>query len=657
MLTKKLSSEIVYLVVSLFLAKSHVVSRMLLGRASPKPQRGPYTISHTWQRAMEAYTTASIRLKSVDLPIICRRPYFDVLLLSTSPRRTVVACKLAWESLHANAISNWISCDNIYPARVTPDTMVKIDCEERPKGICYRVFDLTEVSFANPAGVPAYTALSYTWGSSKKAASIKINGLLFGVSANVNDALDAIVPRATQTGRFLWVDQICINQADDADRSRQVGYMKNIYENAAEVYIWLGEPGDNHELAVKVLQSWQSNFKDVSFSTGTSELSILNQLDPASESLEELSKVIELEPERSAVSKLSERLWWRRAWVVQEATGAVPTYCVVGQACVPFQVILRSLILGRVITKLPEYKLQPLDTRWAYSMFVTSELRKHHELQLLDALEFLRPFSCANPRDKVYAALGLVDGAGDLIVPDYSKTPEQVFTNVVQYCISRCPPLNQLDFLGCVTGSSDISDTATLPSFVPNWTDAVQLDPFKKTTLEYRITDRLYRASLDYTGNSYLDGKELSVESFEVDTVSSVEVECVSEDSLIEILGKWMPRNPDAKYDNRTTVHDAYMHTLVGDVYRSPEFELIRGTRLQENLLEESAAAKRSLEDVQNAHHMRVSMERTVLNRRLFYTETGFIGIGPLSMKKGDVIRGFLGGQMLCGLILLFNNF
>jgi hypothetical protein len=40
-------------------------------------------------------------------------------------------------------------------------------------------------------------------------------------------------------------------------------------------------------------------------------------------------------------------------------------------------------------------------------------------------------------------------------------------------------------------------------------------------------------------------------------------------------------------------------------------------------------------------------MERTVLNRRLFYTETGFIGIGPLSMKKGDVIRGFLGGQML----------
>jgi hypothetical protein len=56
MLTKKLSSEIVYLAVSLFLAKSHVVSRMLLGRASPKPQRGPYTISHTWQRTMEAYT-------------------------------------------------------------------------------------------------------------------------------------------------------------------------------------------------------------------------------------------------------------------------------------------------------------------------------------------------------------------------------------------------------------------------------------------------------------------------------------------------------------------------------------------------------------------------------------------------------------------------
>jgi hypothetical protein len=41
-------------------------------------------------------------------------------------------------------------------------------------------------------------------------------------------------------GSFHWYDALCINQADLAERSHQVGIMRQIYEKADRVVIWLG---------------------------------------------------------------------------------------------------------------------------------------------------------------------------------------------------------------------------------------------------------------------------------------------------------------------------------------------------------------------------------------------------------------------------------
>ena len=39
----------------------------------------------------------------------------------------------------------------------------------------------------------------------------------------------------------MWIDQICINQTDIEERDSQVLLMRDIYEHAARVQIWLGE--------------------------------------------------------------------------------------------------------------------------------------------------------------------------------------------------------------------------------------------------------------------------------------------------------------------------------------------------------------------------------------------------------------------------------
>lgn len=59
------------------------------------------------------------------------------------------------------------------------------------------------------------------------------------ISANLYAALRRL--RSPHGVLCIWVDAICINQQDDAERARQVGLMRDIYQNSDEVCIWLGE--------------------------------------------------------------------------------------------------------------------------------------------------------------------------------------------------------------------------------------------------------------------------------------------------------------------------------------------------------------------------------------------------------------------------------
>lgn len=164
-----------------------------------------------------------------------------------------------------------------------------------------------------------------------------------------------------QTGRYLWVDQICINQQDRAERSSQVRYMTYIYEKAVAVCVWLGKAGDDSELAFDILRSWQSCFKEINPS-GKPQLSFMDQISFDGSAWSELTSSISSERSWNAVDKLINRAWWGRAWVVQEATGPVRTYAMCGKSSLLFTDLVRSLLVGRLITRIPGYPYQALYT-------------------------------------------------------------------------------------------------------------------------------------------------------------------------------------------------------------------------------------------------------------------------------------------------------
>ncbi|RSL45980.1 hypothetical protein CEP54_014050 [Fusarium duplospermum] len=52
----------------------------------------------------------------------------------------------------------------------------------------------------------------------------------------------------------LWVDAICINQEDKAEKSHQVPFMKNIYSKANIVFCWLGPPSKSIHKAMDAIE-------------------------------------------------------------------------------------------------------------------------------------------------------------------------------------------------------------------------------------------------------------------------------------------------------------------------------------------------------------------------------------------------------------------
>ncbi|KAL8637086.1 MAG: hypothetical protein Q9226_009162 [Calogaya cf. arnoldii] len=86
---------------------------------------------------------------------------------------------------------------------------------------------------------PAYEALSYTWGKSPDRHIIFVDGLHFPITPNLDLALSYL--RKPDEPRVLWIDALCIDQENLAEKNHQVRMMQSIYSKASRVLIWPGE--------------------------------------------------------------------------------------------------------------------------------------------------------------------------------------------------------------------------------------------------------------------------------------------------------------------------------------------------------------------------------------------------------------------------------
>ena len=76
-----------------------------------------------------------------------------------------------------------------------------------------------------------YECLSYTWGVAASDQPIFLDGCAFPITKNLGMALSRLL--ADNEPRYLWVDALCINQADVEERkatgSAHVHHLERLY--------------------------------------------------------------------------------------------------------------------------------------------------------------------------------------------------------------------------------------------------------------------------------------------------------------------------------------------------------------------------------------------------------------------------------------------
>ena len=104
---------------------------------------------------------------------------------------------------------------------------------------------------------PPYYGVSYYWSDARQCFSITCDGRELEVTTALCDALIRLRDfRRDDEVRHLWIDQLCINQADAQERASQVLLMRRIYGQARRTLIWLGEGGDEYDAeAIRIIES------------------------------------------------------------------------------------------------------------------------------------------------------------------------------------------------------------------------------------------------------------------------------------------------------------------------------------------------------------------------------------------------------------------
>jgi len=259
---------------------------------------------------------------------------------------------------------------------------------------------LYTVSFLD---LPVYEAVSYTWGDPNNTRTMTLNGKRFRITENLWASLAAM--RLRSANRTVWVDAICINQADLEEKSYQVGLMAYIYERAARVLIWLAESPHPDWVA----DAWRFRWDPV-WAT------------------QEASK--DWPATAHWLHRLIDQEYWKRCWIIQEIRQAREIHIYFGShrehGWMPWSTFIKlgELYRNREIVFLKIDRIFALQ-RLRYAKYIRGS-------SLDELLQQLGDCFCSAQLDRIYAFLGIADDdPGRYFLPDYERSAFQLYTDLL----------------------------------------------------------------------------------------------------------------------------------------------------------------------------------------------------------------------------------
>ncbi|KAF2139895.1 uncharacterized protein K452DRAFT_253498 [Aplosporella prunicola CBS 121167] len=518
---------------------------------------------------------------------------------------------------------------------------------------------------------PPYEALSYTWGAPQPEYIISCDRKPLPIGENLWRALHRL--RRENEERVLWIDAVCINQADKQEQGSQVSLMKQIYQEADGVVVWLGDETKTSPLGFDLLHRIANSPKVLH--AAQSQRSILV------EDMAEAGLPAPYSQDWKAIDAIFWRAWYSRVWIIQEITLARRATVICGREKLAWNDLINaaSLLNKSGLIMLVDVDPAPALTTAGYANGYhaqnnNSSSGSNSGLPLLSLLVWTRASQATQRVDKVYGLLGLSQDASALgIQPDYTISATELYIKIAVQHLST----GSLDVLSAVTDEY-WRTRSNLPTWVPDWSTQTRAAPyaFYGQPVRAHAADT-QAAELRFSG---ADDRVLHASGYVVDSVARVcepntPARIRRDDSPALRLGGrrfWSQVLSVAavrrvrqwervalglrSYPTGEPTEEVYHRSLIAGQFCEAPPDVLKGFYdafmrytarypFGEGFILFGERDPERAEGYEAAMAYFLDVDRATFGRALFTTKLGYMGIGPRSTWPGDRVAVLLGGR------------
>jgi hypothetical protein len=282
-----------------------------------------------------------------------------------------------------------------------------------------------------------FEAVSHAWGSEASDT-----GCIFHM-CRAGPRLLNVRKNVVEMQRYLWVDAICINQADAIEKGTQVSMMGSIYAQAYRVLIWLGAPSPTRP-----------------------EPDILYDHDPSTMQILTLRCFIH-------------RKWFGRRWVIQEVLQARTAFVVCGNVLIEFSDFVSRLTARLRITVSTRRIIRASDEEILEKLRYLISLRQMRGpvdsmgKRMAILLVQFHTAECTDARDRFYALNGI---SSNPVPVDYNVSVAEAYYHYACIEIMHCP----VSLLSCA-GAFRSDQYVSSNSWIPDWRRPLQRKPLQSS--------------------------------------------------------------------------------------------------------------------------------------------------------------------------------
>lgn len=311
------------------------------------------------------------------------------------------------------------------------------------------------MQYPRSARAVEYYAVSYVWGKPEFTQSLEVRHDGDDTSyLRITPSVDVLLRhlRTLSDSCYLWIDAICLNQNDEAEKAQQIPMMGRIYEEAKGVHIWLGP---SVPLTPKLF----------AFFRKSSRIPEAEQSKMAARLVFFLKKYFH-EPlvGFSSVHDFFKTPWFSRRWVIQEACLARHATVHCGNYSIPLPVLASAA-----------RHVQNLDISDYLVKMAANLHRPAAGLTMLELLWNFHEADCLEPKDRIAALIGLLSEEHRFPM-DYTAHWTKLYKQVASFmlCAGNNNVRLQMMLHLFEFGAVAVPEDGSYPSWVPDWTKTRQ---------------------------------------------------------------------------------------------------------------------------------------------------------------------------------------